>query len=225
MIFSTTLTIFDNIKQRMMSSPTLLESLLWCMFWSMTKNQWICQQCHPWFSPPLLSKSLLTEGWCFAGILGRASLTEGPIYCKQTIDTVRLILCFTCRPVHPGLDIWPWPLRSLLVDLQILLKISKHMKTSLSAALDMNDLSSKRFRLKNTLLAILGFKKHFRVIWYDVPHKLGHFFVYEVFNFTLGDAISRKEIELLYSFPCAVPHGRLILYLFKTGQWSIQTWI
>ena len=119
MIFSTTLTIFDNIKQRMMASPTLLESLLWCIFWSMAKNQWICQQCHPWFSPPLFSKSLLTEGWCFAGILGRASLTERRIYCTQTIDTVRLILCFTCRPVHPGLDSWPWTLRSIVFDLEI----------------------------------------------------------------------------------------------------------
>ena len=146
-------------------SPCLSKSL-WCIFWSMTKNQWICQQCHPWFSSPLFSKSLLTEGWCFAGILGRASLTEGPIYCRQTIDTVRPILCFTCRPVHPLLDISPWPLRSLLVDLQILLKISKHMKTSLWAALYMNDLSSKRFRLKNTLLATIWVSKN-TFEWYD----------------------------------------------------------
>ena len=73
---------------RMIAIPTLSISriiALWCIFWSMTKNQGICQQCHPWFSPPLFSKSLLTEGWCFAGILGRASLTEGPIYCRQTL--------------------------------------------------------------------------------------------------------------------------------------------
>ena len=73
---------------RMIAIPTLSISriiALWCIFWSMTKNQGICQQCHPWFSPPLFSKSLLTEGSCFAGILGRASLTEGPIYCRQTL--------------------------------------------------------------------------------------------------------------------------------------------
>ena len=147
---------------RMIAIPTLSISriiALWCIFWSMTKNQGICQQCHPWFSPPLFSKSLLTEGWCFAGILGRASLTEGPIYCRQTIDTVRLILCFTCRPVHPGLDIWPWPLRSLLVDLEILLGTFKHLKASLWAALDMYDLGSKRFRLKKYSSGTSGFQK------------------------------------------------------------------
>ena len=67
----------------------------------------------------------------------------------------------------------------------------------------MYDLGSKRFRLKNSLLALLGFKKHFRF-----PHKIGHIFVDEVFNSTLRVAISRKEIELLYSFPCAMPGTR-----------------
>ena len=116
-----------------------------------------CNAIHG-FSSPLFSKSLLTEGWCFAGILGRASLTERRIYCTQTIDTVRPILCFTCRPVHPLLDISPWPLRSLLVDLEILLKISKHLKT-LWAALDMNDLSSKKISTEKHSSCNSGFQK------------------------------------------------------------------
>ena len=191
---------------RMIAIPTLSISriiALWCIFWSMTKNQGICQQCHPRFSPPLFSKSLLTVGWCFTGILGRASLTEGPIYCRQTIDTVRLILCFTCRPVHPGLGIWPWPLRSLLVDLEICWKHPNIWKLHCELHLICTILVQKDFDWKTLFWHFWVSKNTF-----DFPHKIGHIFVDEVFNSTLRVAISRKEIELLYSFPCAMPGPR-----------------
>ena len=72
---------------------------------------------------------------------------------------------------HPLLHLsssasWPWHL-TLTFALPPcrpwdLLKTSKHLKASLWAALHMYDLGSKRFQLKNSLLALLGFKKHFR---------------------------------------------------------------